>query len=153
MPGLEKEIRLKEEKGWVKIADSWDDIAQWIGCTPKALKATIDEYNAACDRGHDPIFAKDRSLLVPLRTPPYYALRANSDFLDTIGGIKINERMEVLDKQDNPISGLYAGGVATGGWQADTYCDILSGAASGFAFNSGRIAAENAVKYVRRNTQ
>jgi fumarate reductase flavoprotein subunit len=59
--------------------------------------------------------------------------------------------MEVLDKQDNPIPGLYAGGVATGGWQADTYCDVLSGAASGFAFNSGRIAAGNAVKYVRRD--
>jgi fumarate reductase flavoprotein subunit len=151
MPGLEKELRLKEEAGWVKIADSWDDIARWIGCAPKVLKATIDEYNAACDGGYDPIFAKDRSLLVPLRTPPYYAIRANSDFLDTIGGIKINERMEVLDKEDNPIPGLYAGGVATGGWQADTYCDILSGAASGFAFNSGRIAAENALKSIKRD--
>ncbi len=151
MPGLEKELRLKEKPGWVKIADSWDVIADWIGCALETLKATIEEYNAACDGGHDPIFAKDRALLVPLRTPPYYAIRANSDFLDTIGGIKINERMEVLDKQDNPIPGLYAGGVTTGGWQADTYCDILSGTTSGFALSSGRIAAENAVKYVRED--
>jgi fumarate reductase flavoprotein subunit len=146
MPGLVEGLRLLAEKGWVKIARSWDAIAGWIGCDPKVLKATIEEYNAACDRGYDPIFAKDRALLVPLRTPPYYAIRSNSDFLDTIGGIKINERMEVLDKQDNPIPGLYAGGVTTGGWQADTYCDILSGAASGFALNSGRIAAENAAR-------
>ena len=81
--------------------------------------------------------------------PPYYAIKGNSDFLDTIGGIKINEKMEVLDKKDTPIPGLYAAGVAAGGWQADTYCDVLSGAASGFAYNSGRIAAENAVIFVR----
>ena len=56
--------------------------------------------------------------------------------------------MEVLDKQDNPILGLYAAGVVAGGWQADTYCDILSGAASGFAYNSGRIAGENAFKFL-----
>jgi fumarate reductase flavoprotein subunit len=149
MPGLAKELQLLADKGWVKMADSWDDIAGWIGADPEVLRATIDEYNAACDRGHDPIFAKDQALLVPLRTPPYYAIRSNSDFLDTIGGIKINERMEVLDKQDNPIPGLYAGGVTTGGWQADTYCDILSGTTSGFALSSGRIAAENAVRYVR----
>ena len=55
--------------------------------------------------------------------------------------------MEVLDREDNPIPGLYAGGVAAGGWQAETYCDVLSGAASGFAYHSGRIAGEKAVKY------
>lgn len=149
MPGLARELRLKEEQGYVKIADSWDDIAGWIGADPAVLKATIDEYNAACDRGHDPIFAKDRVHLMPLRSAPYYAVRSNSDFLDTIGGIKINEHMEVLDKKDNPIPGLYAVGVTAGGWEAETYCDILSGAATGFAYNSGRIAAENAVRYVR----
>jgi fumarate reductase flavoprotein subunit len=68
------------------------------------------------------------------------------DLRDTIGGIKINEYVEVLDKQGNPIAGLYASGVTTGGWQADTYYDVISGAASGFVLNSGRIAAENAVK-------
>ena len=153
MPGLEKELRLKQEKDWVKIADSWDEIARWIGCAPGALKATMEEYNAAGDQGYDPIFAKDRELLVPLRTPPYYAIRSNSDFLDTIGGIKIDERMKVLDKEDNPIPGLYAGGVATGGWQHDTYCDTLSGTTSGFAFNSGRIAAESAAEYIRKKNK
>jgi fumarate reductase flavoprotein subunit len=55
--------------------------------------------------------------------------------------------MEVLDKQDNPIPGLYAGGDAAGGWESDTYCILLPGSALGFAINSGRIAGENACKY------
>jgi glycine/D-amino acid oxidase-like deaminating enzyme len=45
--------------------------------------------------------------------------------------------------------GLYAAGVDTGGWESTTYCAILSGSTLGFAINSGRIAAENAVKKFR----
>jgi fumarate reductase flavoprotein subunit len=56
--------------------------------------------------------------------------------------------MEVLNDQDKPIPGLYAAGVDTGGWESDTYCIILAGATFGFAVNSGRIAGENAAKYV-----
>jgi hypothetical protein len=59
--------------------------------------------------------------------------------------------MEVLDQQDNPIPGLYAGGIDTGGWESDTYCLTLSGSTFGFALNSGRIAGENASKYVFEN--
>lgn len=131
----------------VKISDSWDEIANWMGAEdPEVLKKTIEEYNTDCDRGYDSKFFKDRRYLDPLRKPPYYAIKSNSDYLDTIGGIKINERMEVIGKNGRPISGLYAAGVAAGGWQGDTYCVVLSGAASGFAINSGRIAAENAIK-------
>lgn len=147
LPGLERELRALVDKGLVKISDSWDAIADWMGTDPGALKTTIEEYNSACDCGHDAIFAKDRSYLLPLRTPPYYAIRCRACFLSTLGGIKINEYMEVLDQQDNPIPGLYAAGVDVGGWESDTYCDRLSGSAFGFAVNSGRIAGENAARY------
>ena len=136
------------EKDLVKISDSWDEIADWIGADPKVLKATVDEYNAACDHGYDPIFAKDRKYLLPLRTPPYYVIRWHVHFPNTIGGIKVNEHMEVLDKQDTPIPGVYATGVDVGGWESETYCIRLSGSAFGFAVNSGRIAGENAVKFI-----
>jgi fumarate reductase flavoprotein subunit len=147
MPGLARELKALAEKGWLKMSDSWDGIADYIGCDPGTLKTTIDEYNNACDQGRDPIFAKERVFLFPLRLPPYYAIKANSGILDTIGGIKINERMEILDKEDNPIPGLYAAGVVAGGWQGDAYCAVTSGAASGFAVSSGRIAGENAAKF------
>jgi fumarate reductase flavoprotein subunit len=146
--GLENELRLQAEKGALKISDSWDDIADWMGAGRAVLGATIDEYNAACDRGHDPVFAKDRAYLIPLRTPPYYAVKCMSSLLNTIGGIKVNENMEVLDKQDNPVPGLYAAGVDVGGWSSDTYCAVLPGTAFGFAINSGRIAGENAFKFI-----
>ena len=83
-----------------------------------------------------------------MRTAPYYAIRAHGSICDAIGGIKINEKMEVLDTKDNPISGLYAAGSTTGCWESESYCYRLTGHLVGFALNSGRIAAENAVNYI-----
>ena len=132
----------------IRIADSWDDIANWIGAEPEVLIKTIDEYNTFCDHGSDGLFAKDSRYLLPLRSKPFYAIKGDLIFLETIGGIRINERMEVLDENSNIIPGLYAAGVDTGGWEPDTYCDKLSGAALGFSINSGRIAGERAVKHI-----
>jgi fumarate reductase flavoprotein subunit len=147
--GLEDLLQSQADKGVIKISDSWDDIANWIGADRTVLKATIEEYNAGCDRGYDPVFAKDRTYLQPLRLPPYYAVKSGATMLNTIGGIKVNENMEVLDKDDNPIPGLFAAGVDVGGWSSDTYCADLPGTAFGFAINSGRIAGGNAWKYIR----
>jgi fumarate reductase flavoprotein subunit len=149
---LENQLRSEAAKGSVKIADSWDEIARWIGAEPKVLQKTVDEYNDSCHHGYDELFLKHRRFLIPFETPPYYALRCCQGFLGTIGGIKINHNMEVLDQKDEPISGLYAVGSCTGGWEADTYCLELSGSAFGFAINSGRIAGENAVRYVKMKT-
>ena len=148
LTNLGKELQLEGKKGGVKISDSWDGIVKWMGVASQVLKSTIEEYNSFCDQGYDAIFAKDRRYLQALRTPPYYAIKCYLSFLTTIGGIKINHHMEVLNSQDNPILGLYAGGDAAGGWESDTYCMSLAGSAFGFAINSGRIAGENAAKYV-----
>ncbi|MFC1945892.1 FAD-dependent oxidoreductase [Chloroflexota bacterium] len=144
---------LKKIEPHVKISSSWNTIAKWMGCEPAVLKASVDEYNNACDHGYDHLFNKRREFMLPLREPPFYAIKGNSDFLDTIGGIKINERMEVLDTDDYPIPSLYAAGVTTGGWQSDTYNDYLPGAASGFAIISGRIAGENAAALLHKPTR
>ena len=150
MTELEEELRLHSDKGTIKISDSLEEIAQWIGAQPRVLKKTVDEYNSFCDQRYDGLFMKDPRFLQPLLTPPYYAIKCVQSFHGTIGGIKINHRMEVLDQQHHPIPGLYAGGIDTGGWESDTYCLTLSGSAFGFALNSGRIAGENAAKYVHQ---
>jgi fumarate reductase flavoprotein subunit len=149
LPGLAKALQAEAENGSLKVSSDWNDIARGIGVDPDALRCTIEEYNAGCDRGYDSVFAKIRPYLWPLRQPPFYALTCRSAILNTIGGIKVNEHMEVLDKQDLPIPGLYAAGVDTGGWTGDTYCADLPGTAFGYAVNSGRIAGENVARYLR----
>jgi fumarate reductase flavoprotein subunit len=146
-PGLSEDLRKEADLGKVKISDSWDEIAGWIGADPEVLKAEIEEYNSYCEQGRDEIFAKDREYLIPLRTPPYYAMRCNVRVGETLGGIKINEHMEVLDTQGKVIPGAYAAGVIADGWASQTTC----AGAMGFAVYSGRIAGESAAKYVKGN--
>jgi fumarate reductase flavoprotein subunit len=149
LPGLEREVQKQADKGELKISESWNEIAGWMGADPSVLKATIEEYNAACDEKHDGLFAKDRKYLLPLRTPPFYAVQGHIGLCDAYGGIKINENMEALDASDRPIPGLFAAGSTTGCWESESYCYRLTGHLVGFALNSGRIAGENAAKYLR----
>jgi fumarate reductase flavoprotein subunit len=141
---LEKQIK----KGRVKKSDRWEEIAGWIGADPEMLIHTVEEYNRFCAQGYDELFAKDRRYLLPLEETPFYAVRNMPTFLDTLGGIVINEKMEVIDQNRTPIPGLYAAGVTASGWVGENYCGDLSGFAFGFALNSGRIAGENAAQFI-----
>jgi len=140
---LHKEVR----NGKAVISQSWEATAAWMGADYKALNHTINQYNGYCAQHQDDLCYKDRRFLEALQTPPFYALRCCQAFHGTIGGIKINHRMEVLDTCDCPIPGLFAMGNDTGGWVSDTYCFVLTGTALAFALNSGRIAGENAAAY------
>jgi fumarate reductase flavoprotein subunit len=149
IPDFRQYVQKAAKQGvWAKISDTWDGIANWIGADPKVLKATVDRYNSFCDRGYDEDFAKEKQYLVPLRTPPYYAIKVQPLMIETIGPVRVNERMEVLDKQDNPIPGFYAAGVITSGWESYDYGGTPPATALGFSIASGRIAAENAAKFV-----
>ena len=142
--GLDAALQKELAKDRVKISHDWAEVATWIGAVPAVLQANIIEYNTSCERGYDELFAKEHRYLEPLLIPPFYAIRCLPHFLDTLGGIKVNERMEILDKGSEPIAGLYAAGVITSGWESETYCSDLSGSAFGYAINSGRIAGESA---------
>jgi fumarate reductase flavoprotein subunit len=148
---IDKVMNAALERGTTDIfvADSIEELAGKIGIEPAVLKATVDEYNSFCEKGHDDLFAKDPKYLRPLKGPKYYAVKARTVFLGTLGGIKINHKTEVVDKKDKVIPGLYAGGYDAGGMWGDSYpINVASGASSAFALNCGRIAGKNVLKYI-----
>jgi fumarate reductase flavoprotein subunit len=130
-------------------ANSIQELAEKIRVNPVILQATVDEYNRFCTRGHDELFAKAPKYLRPIKGPQFFAVRARTVFLGTLGGIKINQKTEVIDKKDRVIPGLYAVGFDAGGMYGDSYCiKDASGLSAGFAINSGRIAGRNALGYL-----
>ncbi|MBN1190189.1 MAG: FAD-dependent oxidoreductase [Dehalococcoidales bacterium] len=140
---------LEKDTGEVFSAGSIGELALKINVSPQVLQATVDEYNGFCRKGHDDLFAKDPRYLWPLTGQTFYAMKAHTAFLGTLGGIRINYKMEVMDKNDRAIPGLYAGGNDAGGMWGDSYCmDLSSGASSAFAINSGRIAGRNILQYL-----
>lgn len=144
MTEIDRRLQRETKRGEAVIANSLEVIANWIGTETGALEKNIMAYNQSCNRGYDDLFYKDRRYLQALKAPPFYALKCHQAFHCTIGGIRINHKMEVLDREDKPIPGLYAAGNDAGGWESDTYNYVLSGTALAFAVNSARMAGENA---------
>jgi fumarate reductase flavoprotein subunit len=146
---IELKRALEKGNGDVFVAGSIHDLALRIKVNPTVLKTTIDEYNSFCDKGHDDLFAKDPKYLRALKKPNYYAVKAYTVSLGSLGGIRVNYKLEVLDKDENIIPGLYAVGTDAGGLYGDSYnFQYSSGATLGFAVNSGRIAGWNALNYI-----
>jgi fumarate reductase flavoprotein subunit len=153
MGSIEEMVKVAIEKGADNIfmAESLGDLAKQLKIDPDALQKNVDEYNKCCENNYDALFAKDPRYLKPVKEPKFYAFKRRLGAYGTVGGIKINERAEVVDKDSEIIPGLYAAGDCANGIHTHHYSlvYIFWGSTLGFAINSGRIAGENAAKYIK----
>jgi len=78
------------------------------------LEATVTRYNMMVDLGIDPDFAKP-SPRYKIATPPFYAGWAVLNAHDTLAGIRINMKCQVVDVKGEVIPGLYCGGESAAG--------------------------------------
>ncbi len=143
------------DAGYILKADTLEELAQKINeynladgytMSGEALAATVAAYNAYCEAGEDPDFGRpaqsgDAENLVPLDTPPYYALRLMPSLYNTLGGPRKNGRAQILDVDGNVIPRLYSVG-AFGEATAQSY--TMYGQNWAEILNFGRIAGENA---------
>jgi fumarate reductase flavoprotein subunit len=149
---FDAELKQVLEKGsdTIFVADSLEELASKTGINPDGLKKTIKEYNKACETGRDKVFNKKSRYLRPVKQPKFYASRKSMYERGSLEGIKINHRTEVLTKDFEVIPGLYAAGTDTHcNIYKDVYPNVLPGNGLGWALNSGRMAAENAVEYIK----
>ena len=130
---------------------SLEEVAEVTGINLENLKKTIEEYNAMCNgfaNGYDWQFTKDHRFLKPITTAPYYVARHFPSGYGSLGGIQVNENMEVLNNELDPIPGLYSCGTDSATVFADSYCFYNPGSTMSYALNSGRIAAMESTKYI-----
>ncbi len=125
-----------------------EELAKAMDVDPSILQASVNQYNQAIATGHDDAYAANTSRLVEVKEGPYYAVKYVARNLGTLGGIRINENMQVLDKDFNVIKGLYAAGADAGGMYGKAYVDF-EGGTLGFAYTSGRLAGEQAAKDIK----
>ena len=125
-------------------ADTIEELAKKMGVDADTLKATFDEYQAACDAGKDDEFGKSSDYLKKYSEDGgYYAVYRRCGSWGTIGGAIIDENMHVLDKDGNVIPNVYAiGETATSQLFGDYY---FGGYSLGSYTTEGRIAAKDAV--------
>ncbi len=128
-------------------ADTLEELAKMLGIEEEAFVETVEEYNQMCE-SYDEVFFKDRRFMKPIKKAPFYAGKFRPGAYGTLGGIKINDKAEVLDHNWQPIPGLYAAGTDTCTIYGDSYMFLLPGNTMGYCLNTGRFAGENAAAYV-----
>jgi tricarballylate dehydrogenase len=118
--------RYPHHKATFEEAAGLADLARKIGLVPEVLVNTIEEFNAACpdDLSFDPTRPdgkKTRGLAIPksnwanrIERPPYRAYPVTCGITFTFGGVKINDKAQVLNSLHEPIRGLYASGDIVG---------------------------------------
>lgn len=141
---LEKLVSDNEGKTAFK-ADTIQEAATKAGIDPDVLLASLERYNTLCDQGLDEDFNKPTELLTSMKTGPYYIFTHNVSLFTSIGGIKINRKMQVVDKLGKAISGLYAVGTDGCELYRETYTINKPGSMNGHNVFSGRTAAKTAV--------
>jgi fumarate reductase flavoprotein subunit len=146
---FDAEFKDAEAKGFAFKGATLDELAKKTGMDAATMKAQIERYNGFADKRHDDEFAKNPKYLRPVKSGPFYAIKSVASSLGTLGGIKANDKFQVVRQDETPIPGLYAAGNDVGGMYGDSYDLLMAGSTIGFAVNSGRIAAENAVRYAK----
>lgn len=129
-------------------ADSLEDLAAQTGIDFARLKKTIDEYNAMCDSGGDAFFGKQQRYMLPIRGKTYYVMEFHTAGYGSLGGIKVNDMLQVVTDGNEPIPGLYSAGTDCCSIFGDSYMFYFPGSTMSFAVNSGRMAGYNAVDYI-----
>jgi succinate dehydrogenase/fumarate reductase flavoprotein subunit len=77
-----------------------------------ALQETVTRYNSFVDTGKDEDFGKTPKYKIQM--PPFYAAWSTPIIHDTLAGLRINEKCQVLDIFGNAIPGFYCAGEAAG---------------------------------------
>ena len=124
-------------------ADSIEDLARVIDIEPATLAATAARYNGFAQSQNDDDFHKATEYLKPLSAPPFYAanFEVSKCGFHTLGGLKINEKSQVVGNDGKVLPGLYSAG--------RNACAIFgnypgSGSSIGECLVFGRIAGKNA---------
>ena len=74
-----------------------------------------------CAAGADTDFDMPGSMMMTIDQPPFYATKEFADGLCTTGGLIVDTECRVLDKDRQPIEGLFAAGIVSGGMFYNTY--------------------------------
>lgn len=133
------------KKGYAIEANSIEQLAEKLSIDKTTLKATIDKYNTYVKNKNDEDFGK-KGLPIELIKAPFYAIEVSPAIHHTMGGVRINTETQVLDKNGNPIPGLYAAGEITGGVHGG---NRIGGNAVTDITVFGKIAGENAAKTIK----
>ncbi|WP_295495311.1 FAD-binding protein [Sphingorhabdus sp. EL138] len=146
------------DSGYMKKADTIEELAAQINVPADNLKATIERFNGFARKGKDEDFGRGSKAydlvfadpshgpnpgLGAIEKPPYYAVAIYPGDVGTFGGILTDEFARVIKEDGSILQGLYATGNSTASVMGKTYPG--AGASISPAFIFGWVAARHAL--------
>jgi tricarballylate dehydrogenase len=114
-------------------SDSLEDLAKELDIHVESFLATVREFNEAIDdtkpfiqyrldgRRTRGLIPDKTNWAQKIDTPPFQGYAVVCGLTMTYGGLRTNEKAQVIDTSDQPIQGLYAVGEVTGGFFYHNY--------------------------------
>ncbi|MEA5019221.1 MAG: FAD-dependent oxidoreductase [Gordonibacter sp.] len=135
------------DRGAIIEASTLEELAEKTGIDKKNFLNTVKRYNELVDKGVDEDFGVNSTFISynGIKEAPFYAIKRMPGVLSTCGGLTINEKLEVLNNDGNPIGGLYAAGNASGSYYGDDYPLFITGGSHGRAWTFGVLSARSAL--------
>ncbi|KAI1761809.1 Flavocytochrome c [Hypoxylon sp. FL1150] len=125
---------------------SGKELAKEIGCSPEHLQKTFTTYNAIADGKQKDPWGKKFFHNMPLDVDDTFHVSVMEPVLHfTMGGIEINDKAQVLNKEQKPFEGLFACGELAGGVHG---ANRLGGSSLLGCVVYGRVAGDTASNYL-----
>jgi len=126
------------------------ELAKEIGCTPDHLQKTFQTYNAIAEGKQKDPWGKKFFHNMPLDISDNFHVAVMEPVLHfTMGGIEINDKAQVLNKEEKPFDGLFACGELAGGVHG---ANRLGGSSLLGCVVYGRVAGDSASNYLFQQT-
>jgi succinate dehydrogenase/fumarate reductase flavoprotein subunit len=113
------------KSGYLKEANSLEDLAKECGIDSAAFVATVKAFNESAEKGEDPEFGRGTTpymrlqgdaeiqpnpCVAPIVKAPFFAVEVVPGSFGTFAGIDVNEHCQVLKSDGSTVTGLFAVG-------------------------------------------
>ncbi|MGH1646486.1 FAD-dependent oxidoreductase [Enterococcus gilvus] len=144
---LARWIENEAETPQIFQAATLEELAEKANMSRESLVDTVARFNGWVEKQKDEDFDRQLEFLQEkVGEGPYYMIEQKPRFATTMGGLVANSDLQVMNRNDQAIEGLYAAGEVVGGVMGS---DSPSGANNAWALTSGKLAAETVQKTVQ----
>lgn len=138
----ENYIEDKKDRGFLFLGDTLEEAAKAAGLDHEVLMETVAQFNQAVQNGKDDEFGRE-TFNGEVNEGPYIIAKMEMAYHLTYGGLVIDNEAHVLREDGSWISGLYAAGDVTSGFEGAAH---QSGDCLSIVVYYGKVAGENAAQ-------
>lgn len=142
-----KALEFYEKQGFVMNGDTIKKLSKELKISNDSLEKTVTSWNKSVKGKSDTQFGRTTGMDHDLSKAKYYAIKIAPGIHYTMGGVAINTKTEVLNKDKQPIKGIYAAGELVGGLHGD---NRIGGNSVAEIIIFGREAGQEAATYIKK---